>query len=369
MVGAIRRSGPALCSGLVALLLASLEMTRALAPAGWSLTVLPRVDSATRLGALARALEPGFRTVHPGAYDGQFYWGIAVDPLAIGNLHGAFDKASYRYGHPLYGWLGWLLSAGQARAAAAGLTAAALLSVAAAAVAASALGVTRGRSGWIGLFVALSPGLIVAAGDDLAEPLAVALLLGGLAFYLRARDLPAWICFALLPLAKEQLVLVPLAVAAYELRVTRPARALRFAAAIVPALIWWTYTRFTLGAWFTTGDTALGRPLQGWWRALVDARPSRLTEYSTSAVIILLLAVLVLAFVRAMQVRGPLELCYLALAAVAICLAPNATVALSTALRNTVFLVALVPFILLAARSGRSSRNIGSGDDQAQAPV
>ena len=128
MVGAFRRSGPAFCCGFVALLLASLAMTRALAPADWSLTVLPRVDSETRLGTLARTLEPGFRTVHPGAYDGQFYWGIAVDPLAIGELHGAFDKASYRYGHPLYGWLGWLLSAGQARAAAAGLTAAALLS-------------------------------------------------------------------------------------------------------------------------------------------------------------------------------------------------------------------------------------------------
>jgi hypothetical protein len=327
-----------------------------MAQAGWSLTVLPRVDSATRLGALARALEPGFRTVHPGAYDGQFYWGIAVDPLAIGNLHGAFDKASYRYGHPLYGWLGWLLSAGHARAAVAGLTAAGLLSVAAAAVAASTLGIASGRSAWIGLFVALSPGLIIAASDDLGEPLAVALLLGGLAFYLRKQDLPAWICFALLPLAKEQLILVPLAMAGYERHLTRAPRAWRFAAAILPALIWWTYARIRLGAWFTTGDTALGRPLQGWWRALVDERKGRLTEYSTTAVIVLLLALLGLTVARALQVRGPLELCYLALAAVAICLAPNATIALSTALRNTAFLLALAPYILLAAHSERGRR-------------
>jgi hypothetical protein len=326
-------------------------MARALAPAGWNLSVLPRVDSATRLGALARTLEPGFRTVHHGAYDGQFYWGIAVDPLAIGELHGAFDKPSYRYGHPLYGWLGWLLSAGHARAAAAGLAAAALLSMAAAAIAASTLGVTRRRSGWIGLFVALSPGLIIAAGNDLAEPLAVTLLLSGLALYLRKQDLPAWICLALLPLAKEQLILVPLAIAGYELHVLRPARALRFAAALLPALIWWTYARITLGAWFTTGDTALGRPLQGWWRTLADARTNGLTEYSTTAVMILLLALLGLTFVRALRLRGPVELCYLALAAVAICLAPNATIALSTALRNTAFLLALAPFILLASRA------------------
>jgi hypothetical protein len=212
--------------------------------------------------------------------------------------------------------------------------------------------------------------LIIAAGNDLAEPLAVSLLLGGLAFYLSEQDLPAWICFALLPLAKEQLVLVPLAVAAYELRVMRPARALRFAAAVVPALTWWTYTRIALGAWFTTGDTALGRPLEGWWRALGDARPGRLTEYSTTAIIILLLALLALAVVRAVQRRGPLELCFLALAAVAICLAPNATMALSTALRNTAFLGALAPFVLLAGRSERGRRGrVGCADDQVRAPA
>jgi hypothetical protein len=364
VVSGFRRLAPALCCGLLALLLASLAMTRALAPAGWSLTVLPRVDSETRLGTLAQTLEPGFRTVHPGAYDGQFYWGIAVDPLATGELHGAFDKASYRYGHPLYGWLGWLLSAGYARAAAAGLAAAALLSVAAAAVAASTLAVTRRRSAWIGLFVAFSPGLMVAASNDLAEPLAVALLLGGLAFYLREQDLRAWICLSLLPLTKEQLVLAPLAVAAYELHAMRRVRALRFSAAILPALAWWTYTRVTLGAWFTTGDSALGRPLAGWWRALADARTSWLAEASTTAVIIVLLAVLGFAFVRAFRLRGPVELCYLALSAVAICLAPNATTALSTALRNTAFLLALAPFILLAVGGApRPPRTSSAYDD------
>jgi hypothetical protein len=74
--------------------------------AAWSLSALPRVDSTTMLGADARALDPGFHTVASGAYDGQFYWGVAVDPLATGSAHRAFDKASYRYGHPLYGWLG-----------------------------------------------------------------------------------------------------------------------------------------------------------------------------------------------------------------------------------------------------------------------
>ena len=53
------------------------------------------------MGAAARTVDPHFHTVHPGAYDGQFYWGIAIDPLATGDVHRSFDNASYRYGHPL----------------------------------------------------------------------------------------------------------------------------------------------------------------------------------------------------------------------------------------------------------------------------
>ena len=114
-------------------------MISTLRPAGWSLSALPRVDSKTAMGAAARALDPGFRTVHPRAYDGQFYWGIAIDPLATGVLHHAFDKPSYRYGHPLYGWLGWLFSAGRARAVPGALAVIGLASLFAAAAAAAIL--------------------------------------------------------------------------------------------------------------------------------------------------------------------------------------------------------------------------------------
>src|SRR4051812_49291681 len=108
---------PPLACGVLAVALSATAIVASIRPEGWSLTALPRVDAATPMGAAARARDPSFHTVHPGAYDGQFYWGIAVDPIATGNVHQAFDTASYRYGHPLYGWLGWLFSAGQARAA------------------------------------------------------------------------------------------------------------------------------------------------------------------------------------------------------------------------------------------------------------
>src|SRR5262249_8542025 len=146
--------------------LAVVAMIPSLRPAGWSVTALPRVGAGTAMAAKARRIDPSFRLVDQGAYDGQFYWGIAVDPLARGSVHDAFDTASYRYGPPLFGWLGWLASAGQARAAAGALVAVGLLALFVAGAAAAELG-----AGTEALFVALNPGLLYAAAHDLAEPL------------------------------------------------------------------------------------------------------------------------------------------------------------------------------------------------------
>lgn len=338
-----------LACGLLAVLLAVAVMVPTLRSAGWNLTVLPHVDSTTNLGAAARALDPGFHTVHRGAYDGQFNWGIAVDPLATGDVHDLFDKPSYRYGHPLYGWLGWLLSAGRPKAAPAALAVVGLASLFVAAVTAAALGLGRGRSGWEGLFVALNPGLISAAAVDLGEPLAAALMVGAFAALVGGRRAPAWICLALLPLAKEPLFVVLLAVVVWELLQRRPRRAAGFATAVIPALVWWTYARIQLGAWFTSGDTALGLPLAGWRRALIHGGAvytEAAHRYAAVIVLSVLLVLFALTAVRALRLRGPLDLSYLALAVIAACLAPNATVAFTTALRNTSFLLVLVPFVI-----------------------
>ena len=245
---------------------------------GWSLTALPRVDSKTKLGAVARALDPGFHTVHPGAYDGQFYWGIAVDPLATGDAHKAFDKPSYRYGHPLYGWLAWLVSAGWAKAvpAASGSGRARVACSPAAAICREQRHRAQPRRIRMakGLFVALSPGLILfgrpgprrAAGGGVAARRVRGTCAG--------RRATAWSCLALLPLVKEPLVLALAAVVGWELVHRRRERAAIFATAAVPALLWWTYARIHLGAWFTSGDTALGSPLAGWHSAPSSARAS-----------------------------------------------------------------------------------------------
>ena len=369
---------PAGC-GLLAVVLVALAAVPSLRPAGWSLTVLPRVDGATGMGAAARRLDPGFRTVHPAAYDGQFYWGIAVDPIATGDVHRSFDKPTYRYGHPLYGWLGWLFSAGQARAAPAALFGVGLASMLAAAAAAAFLGVARGRPGWEGLFVALNPGLLYAGVHDLAEPLSAALLLSGLAAYARHRRPVGVACLALLPLTKEPLVVVPLALAAWEL-VRNRRRLLEVApllATVVPSVLWWTYARIHLGAWFTTGDTALGTPLVGWKRALLDAgvhsySPSATLSQSSEATIVVLIALLAalgLASLAALRLRGPVDLIFLPLAVLAACLAPNATVYLRDALRNTSLLLVLVPFVIASPPLlPRSRGRRGAGSSRARRP-
>ena len=353
--GTITRLAPAACATL-ALCAALAALVPVLRPAGWSLTALPRVAADTGMGAAARARDPGFHTVTTGPYDGQFYWGIAVDPIATGDVHQAFDTASYRYGHPLLGWLGWLLSAGQARAAPAALLAVGLASLMLAALAASLLDRTLGGRGLAGLFVALNPGLVYAAAHDLAEPLSAALLLGGLLAYARGRRALAAVCFAFLILSKEEFLLVPLGIAGWEMlrRRGRPLDWAILAASPLPAAAWWIYARLQLGAWFTSGANGLGIPLVGWWRALSDAgaqtyspdATQNVAAEATLVVLVVLVVLLAAGTVLALRLRGPVEAAYLLLAFVTACLVPSATVLQRDALRNAAVLLTLVPFVI-----------------------
>jgi hypothetical protein len=112
--------------------------------------------------------------------------------------------------------------------------------------------------------------------------------------------------------------------------------------------VWWTFARIHLGAWFLTGDSALGPPFAGWAHALIPhgRNADQTSRYATAAGLAVLLTAFALVATRALRRRGPLDLSYLALAAIAVCLATNATNATTTALRNTAFLLALVPFVI-----------------------
>ena len=320
------------------------------------MTSLPRVGQHTPLAGIARDVDPGFHLVPRPGYDGQFYWAIAIDPLATNDAHTAVDKPSYRYGHPLLGWLGWLFGAGQGGAAAVVLLALGLLSLAAAAAASCALGGFRAS-----LFVVCNAGLLYAAVHSLAEPLAAALLLGVL--LARRRPFVAAALCVFLPLTREQLVLVPLILAACAVRADRRG-ALAYVVSIVPAVAWWIAMRIHLGAWFTSGGSALGTPLVGWKRALLDNGVYAASGDAREATVVLFAALgglLLVTTVQAIRSRRPVDLIFLAVLVVTACLAPNATVILRDALRNTALLVVLVPFVLAQdARPRRTSASVAS---------
>jgi hypothetical protein len=351
-----------LACGALALLLTTVALVPLLRPVGWDVSALPRVSGpGSPMGDRAKAIDPSFHTVI-NAYDGQFYWGIAIDPLARGYIHQRFDNASYRYGHPLLGWVGWALSGNNSRSVPEALLAACLVSIFAAGALAARLGQMLGGSGWEGLFVALNPGLLFAATHDLTEPLSATLMFAGLIAYLRGRRGFAAVWFALLILSKEQYALVPAGLALWDLIRSRHRlrNAVVLAVSILPAAIWWTYARLQLGDWFLSGSWVVGTPLAGWRRTLTDdgvwsyARGyyQFLTGEATLVVVISLLGLLAIAGVRAMRLRTPVDLVYLLLAALAVCLAWNATYILRDALRNVSLLLALVPFVIAANRMG-----------------
>jgi hypothetical protein len=340
-----------LACGALAAALGVAAMLPLLHAQGWSLTALPRVDAATEMGAAARARDPHFRVVHPGAYDGQFYWGIAVDPLALGDVHERFDVPSYRYGHPLYGWLAWLGSGGQAVAAPAALAAIGILSLFLAGFAAAAIRPLAG------LFVALNPGLLLSAANDLTEPLAAALLAAALLAYVRGRRAPAVALFVVLCFAKEPFVLVPVAIAVWELlrRRTSWRAALPLALGPLPVVGWWIYDRIHLGDWpFHSGESTIGAPLSGWRRALVDtgvhAYDSSANAFQLAdAQVALLVAtggLFAVVAVLALRLRTPFAAAFLPLAAVVAVLSPNVLDFPKDLLRAVSVALVLVPFVV-----------------------
>ena len=336
---------PAACA-LSALAVAAAGVLPPLAASGWQTSTLARLGATTRFGALAHAIDHGLRFTTKG-YDGQFYWGVAVDPLARGHLPAVFDKASYRYGHPLYGWMAWLLSGGRPALVADALLALGLVSLALAAAGTALLARRHRRTPWFGLAVAADPGLLAAVRADLAEPLAAALMSWALFAHASRHWRATWVLLALLPLAKEPLLVVVVAVAAWELLQRRPRSAILVSTTLLPATTWWLYLRVHLGAFFTTGATALAPPFTGWLESFDHS-----LRLSTLAIVLLigLLVVFAVACVGAARRRDALDLTYLALVTVVIALGGNATAAFMTALRNSALALMLAPLALASLK-------------------
>jgi hypothetical protein len=333
----------------------------------WDTTALVRMHDTLPISKLALKGDPSFRLRgESGFYDGAYFYAIARDPLATGQAHQLLDEAPYYWGHPAYGWLAWLASGGgRPGAIPDALLAIGLLSIAVAGAAASLLARALGWSPWGGLVVALNPGLVYAVNSDTSEPLGAALVLLGLTAYTRGRRGWAIGLFAALCFVKEPLVLVPLAIAAWELWRTR--RPPLVAAAVIPAVVWWVYLRIHLGAFpFGQGSERLTAPLAGWKRALLDAASqswntgvdtSQMGQASVALIIVVGLAILV-AGIYALRLRSVVAPAFLAIAVLYACITPNGVQYPKDLIRELALVLTLLPFVL-AARATPAPANPG----------
>jgi hypothetical protein len=352
-----RRHLVPLACAVVALASAGAGVAASLHWVAWDTSALVRMHETLPLAKLALHDDPGFRLRgESGFYDGAYFYAIARDPLATGQAHHLLDEAPYYWGHPAYGWLAWLASAGgRPGAVPDALLAVGLLSIFVAGAAASLLARALGWSPWGGLVVALNPGLVFAVSSDTSEPLGAALLLLGLAAYARGRRGWAVGLLAALCFVKEPLVLVPLALAAWELWRTR--RPPFVAAAVVPAVLWWLYLRIHLGAFpFGQGSERLTAPLAGWKRALFDAASqswnpgvdtAQMGQAAVALIIVVGLAILV-AGIYALRLRNVVAPAFLAIAGLYACITPNGVQYPKDLIRELALVLTLLPFVLAA---------------------
>jgi hypothetical protein len=260
-------------------------------------------------------------TVHPSGYDGQFMYLIALDPfltrLEPARYAGVADSPPYRYGRIGFSLLARCLTGGNVAALPRTMV---WLVVAGHLLTVVFLVLIAGRldaAPWQVLPYVLIPGLLVSLGRALPEPIAAALLLGGVWAYLGERRALAIVLWASSLLVRETGVVLVLAVCALELaRKGTRMRALGLLVALVPATGWRLYVGWRLapafgwGAfWSDPGDLTL--PLAGfldlWW---VEGAG----EASTLLYPLLMVAFVVLGFAMWRVRPGPIAAAALAYA-------------------------------------------------------
>lgn len=246
------------------------------AQGGWfNPTLLLKMTPSDPLAQLARQYDPHFQFANAADhYDGYYYYGIALDPFALHRPHTLLDQGAYRYGHPLFGWFGDLLSLSQPRLIPAALLVGSLLGMALAGWSLSRLAVGLGGSPWLGLGVGMLPGLLSASSVLTPEPVCAGLVLSGLLAWYRGRWLLAAVPLGLVCLGKEQFVAVPVGLMVWEVvnavRARRridhlAAKAFALACGPIALSLWYVWVHSRFHRWsFDYQDGNIGWPIAGW---------------------------------------------------------------------------------------------------------
>jgi len=161
------------------------------------------------------ALPTGFHVLgNSSGYDGQFYYRLALNPFTTEKRgYGVtFDIPPYRQQRILYPLLVWALSLGGRFAVPFMMVAVNYIALCLIAVVGGVYARSIGRSTCWGLVLALYPGFIITLSRDLAEIIAVLLVLSGLLLFRRGRHGLAALAFSLGVLAKETTLLAAFAV-------------------------------------------------------------------------------------------------------------------------------------------------------------
>ncbi|HET6752141.1 MAG TPA: hypothetical protein VFL71_23080 [Actinomycetes bacterium] len=136
---------------------------------GWVPTAPFVVGTSWGLDEALAARHVQVRVTPGNGYDGQWFLGLAHDPLLREHLADGFDMPRYRAGRPLQAFAGWLLAGGRAGALAPGLLAVGPLAVGLGCAASGRLLAAGRRSPWWGLGLLLGLYGLVPAGELLAR--------------------------------------------------------------------------------------------------------------------------------------------------------------------------------------------------------
>ncbi len=250
-------------------------------------------------------------------YDGQFFLYAARNPLIRQQRWGRMDVPAYRYGRILYPWLAALLALGNTE-----WIPLLLIIVNLAAVLMGSFFVARmlargGKSPWYACVYGLLSGFILCVLRDLAAPVAMGFLVGGIYFFSHRKPCPGAVFFAAALLAKEVVIVVPLIYLLFALLDRRrdPGRLGALAASFVPFLLWigYVFFRFRDRPW-RGGAGNFGAPLEGmisYGRTLLTAGG----RWSEKSYLLILLAVSLLTLYLAVREffreKDEVSLCFL----------------------------------------------------------
>lgn len=321
------RSAPWICA-LVAVALSGIAVAALLAGPDANVTSLLRMAPEDPIVAIASELEDDLRFVPAGHYDGVYYYAIAIDPLATGEAHEVIDLASHRYGHPGYGWLGWLASFGNPGLVPQALLVLSLVGMGVAAFLTSLISRDLGLGPWGGAVVALNPGLIFAVTTDTSEAVTMAVLAAALLLWFRQRQVEGAILLAFLCFLKFQMVLVPVGLGLWELlrylrgdRTDAPLLKTLAMLAIGPVLFlaWLRYLLSRFGDLPTSGAPEfLSLPFVGWFETMSDVGDVAAMSFQDVQIasaqlptLVVLLALFVLGIALSARLRHPLEAVFL----------------------------------------------------------